>query len=90
MIEKWKTILALEEWSITTEAIERKSVTYERGVPAQDRYFVGIQPNHDIKTAVIYHDRDLTEEDVVHELLHVANPDWSEKQVNAQTDILLM
>lgn len=90
MIEKWKTILSLEEWTITTEAIERKSVVYEGGVPAWDRYFVGIQPNHDTKIAVIYHDRDLTEEDVVHELLHVANPDWTEEQVNTQTDILLM
>ena len=89
MIEKWKTILALEEWTITTEAIEKKSVTYEGGVPAWERYFVGVEPNHNNKTAVIYHDRELTEEDVVHELLHIAHPKWSEWQVNTVTKLLL-
>jgi hypothetical protein len=41
------------------------------------------------KEAVIYHDRDLTEEDIVHELLHVKYPDWTEDQVNLETDKLL-
>jgi len=39
--------------------------------------------------ACIYHTRRLTEEDVVHELLHVANSDWSEAQVVAETARLL-
>ena len=89
MIEKWKAILGLEEWSIVTEAIEKKSVVYEGGVPAWDRYFVGVTPDPKSKTATIYHDRDLIEEDIAHELLHIAHPNWTEEQVNAVTKALI-
>jgi len=40
--------------------------------------------------ATIYHTRPLTTEDVVHELLHVAHPDWSEAQVLDETERLLV
>ena len=89
MINKWKIILGLEEWNITTEAIEKKAVVYEGGVPIYDQYFIGITPDYNTKTAIIYHDRDLTEEDVIHELLHVAHPKWTEEQVNIVTDVLM-
>ena len=39
--------------------------------------------------AMIYHDRSLTDEYVVHELLHVKYPKWSEDQVNIETEKLL-
>ena len=39
--------------------------------------------------ACIVHTRRLTEEDIVHELLHVAYPDWSEAAVIAETARLL-
>jgi hypothetical protein len=35
----------------------------------------------DDETARIYHTRALTGEDLVHELLHVAQPAWSEEEV---------
>lgn len=38
---------------------------------------------------VLVHTRRLTEEDIVHELLHVAHPEWSEAQVVAETARLL-
>lgn len=38
---------------------------------------------------VLVHTRRLTEEDIVHELLHVAHPQWSEAQVVAETARLL-
>jgi hypothetical protein len=34
-------------------------------------------------------DRPLTEEDIVHELLHVKYNNWSEDQVNKETEKLL-
>jgi hypothetical protein len=43
----------------------------------------------DEASATIYHTRALTPEDVVHELLHVAHPDWSEARVCDATDALL-
>ena len=85
MIEKWKLLLKLHDWDITTVAIDPKQVTYDDDCPQEDRYFIGVQPDHDIKRALIYHDRELTEEDVIHELLHVRYPDKSEDWVNKKT-----
>ncbi len=39
--------------------------------------------------ACIYHTRRLTEEDIVHELLHVAHPAWSEAEVVFHTARIL-
>ncbi len=85
----WTDTLGLSGWSITTAAIGKEAVTYADDVPIEDRYFVGVQANEEKMRAIIYHDRPLTEEDIVHELLHVKNPDWSEDQVNAETEKLL-
>ena len=86
MIKEWKDKLGLNKWVITTEEIDPKSVTYPDDCIGEERFFVGIVPNKETKKAVIYHDRPLTEEYVVHELLHVKNPDWSEEQVNIETE----
>ncbi len=43
----------------------------------------------DTEGARIIHTRRLTEEDIVHELLHVAHPHWSEEAVVAETARLL-
>lgn len=89
MIHIWMNALGLSEWIIATEAIDEKAVVYEESVPESDQYFVGIQIDRVKKKACIYHDRLLNEEDILHELLHVKNPDWSEDQVNAETEKLL-
>jgi hypothetical protein len=88
-ISDWVDALGLSEWTITTEAIDEKSVVYEEGVPESDQYFVGIQMDRVKKKACIYHDRPLNDDYVVHELLHVKYPDWSEDQVNVATEKLL-
>ena len=62
------------------------SVVYDPEIPEEARYYVGVQVDRDTHIATIYHDRDLTEEDIIHELLHVKYPDWSEDQVNKQTE----
>ena len=71
MINKWKKILSLNDWEFITESIDPSAVTYDDDCPIEDRYYVGVEPNHDTKTATIYHDRELTERDIIHELLHV-------------------
>ncbi len=89
MIQEWKSKLELLNWNITTEEIDPNSVTYSDDCPEKDRYFIGVYPNHTDKIATIYHDRPLTEEDIVHELLHLRHPDWSESNVNAETGRLI-
>ena len=42
------------------------------------------------KVGVIYHDRILTEQDVIHELLHVKFPDNSEQWINEAESLLTL
>jgi len=84
-IEYWKNTLDLHEWCIESERIPRKAVVYSEEVPPEDRYFVGIEINRENKTATIYHDRFLTEEAVIHELLHVRYPKEDEDWINETT-----
>ncbi len=85
----WINTLGLSGWSISSEAISKEAVTYSDDVPDIDKYFVGVEINKEFLQAKIYYDRPLTEEDIVHELLHVKNPDWSEDKVNLETERLL-
>ena len=85
----WIDKLGLTGWTITTEAINEKSVTYADDVPDSDKYFVGIQIDKESMRARIYHDRPLNDEYIAHELLHVKYPDWSEDHVNIETEKLL-
>ena len=89
MVKKWLKKLDLEEWSINTKAIDPESVVYDKDIPKDDRYFVGIMSQEEALCATIFHDRALSEEDIVHELLHVKYPDWSEDQVNKETEKLI-
>tara|TARA_Y100000385_G_scaffold133333_1_gene138467 strand:- start:182 stop:469 length:288 start_codon:yes stop_codon:yes gene_type:complete len=88
MIDKWIDVLGLKGWTISTEAISKKAVDYADDVPIEDRYFVGIMPSEDALHATIFHDRKLTERDIIHELLHVRYPEWTEEQVNEAEEIL--
>jgi len=87
MIDKWLKKLELTDWTITLESLNNEQVVCD--CPPEDCYFIGVKYDLDNKHAIIYHDRDLTEEDIVHELLHVKNPFWSEDQVNIETEKLL-
>ena len=89
MVGYWIDALGLKGWTIATEAISKEAVAYADDVPIEDRYFVGVQVNKEKMQAMIYHDRSLTDEYVVHELLHVKYPKWSEDQVNIETKKLL-
>ena len=87
MIDKWLKKLKLTDWAITLESLDNEQVLCD--CPPEDCYFIGVEYDSDLKNAVIYHDRNLREEDIVHELLHVKYNDWSEDQVNAETKKLL-
>ena len=51
-----------------------------------EEYFIGISIDWDNLSGVIYHDIALTEESIVHELLHVAYPEKNEAWINETTD----
>jgi hypothetical protein len=85
----WTDKLGLSGWTIITTAINKASVIYEESVPELDQYFVGVEIDREKMMACIYHDRPLNREYIVHELLHVKYPDWSEDRVNAETKKLL-
>ena len=89
IIKKWQDYLDLNDWKITTNEIEKEQVMYDEDVTEDDRYFIGVETNNNVKSAVIYHDRDLYDEAVVHELLHVKYPKWSEEKVNKETDNIM-
>lgn len=90
-IEKYQKELGLTNLKIRTESIMREQVMFPKDIPLKDKYYVGVCLEGDIAT--IYHDRDLFEEDIVHELLHLANPDKKgqegEDWINAETEKLI-
>jgi hypothetical protein len=68
--------------AVRTERISCVQVTNEHGRPGAA--LIGVV--FDAHAATIYHTRLLTAEDVLHELLHVAHPNWSEAVVVRATN----
>ena len=85
MLQEWKEKLGLDEWTITTEQINPEQVVYPEECLEEERFFIGIQPNHERHTAVIYHDIALYDEAIVHELLHIKYPSKSENWIINKT-----
>jgi hypothetical protein len=83
-VEAWRQALGVCQ-SVRLERISRRQVTDHTG--RNGCGLVGV--SCDEQTACIYHTRTLTVEDIVHELLHVAHPGWSEAEVVAETARLL-
>tara|TARA_R110002020_G_scaffold30746_4_gene96581 strand:- start:1224 stop:1508 length:285 start_codon:yes stop_codon:yes gene_type:complete len=79
-IKKWQNKLEIQEWDITLESIHPEQIEYNG-----EKYFIGITRDFKNKTGVIYHDIDLYEEAIIHELLHVRYPTKSEDWVNKKT-----
>jgi len=84
IIYKWQNKLGINDWKITTERIKPEQVAYNG-----EKYFIGITRDFKNKTGVIYHDTDLYEEAIIHELVHVRYPTKSEDWVNKKTEKLL-
>ena len=69
IIKKWQHILRLKDWTIKTNKLSPESIIYNG-----EKYFIGIHRDFGRKLGVIYHDADLDEESIVHELLHIVFP----------------
>lgn len=89
IVDKWQNILNLKEWRFTVQEILPEQVVYDNDCPVKDRYFVGIEIDKENKVGTIYHDRELTEADIIHELLHVKYPNKSEEWINKTENIIL-
>jgi hypothetical protein len=83
-VEAWRQALGVRQ-TILLDRISYRQVTDHTG--RRGCGLVGVSYDHE--HGYIYHTRALTVEDIVHELLHVAHPDWSEQEVVAETDRLL-
>ena len=84
LIKEWQDKLEIAHWNITTERIDPKQVIHDG-----EDYFIGIAIDWDTLRGVIYHDIDLNEEAIVHELLHVRYSTEDEDWVNETTRQLL-
>lgn len=79
-------VLGILDYTVNFERITKAQVDAEDG----NREMVGICFDSNDKTASIYHTRDLTSEDIVHELVHLAHPAFTEQEVRiATTDLML-
>lgn len=86
-LRHWTARLGISEYNISIQRITEEQVTEVDGSIGSE--FVGISTDHLTKVATLYHTRDLYPDDLVHELLHVSNPDWDEDQINAETEVIL-
>ena len=84
IIDYWKKELHITDWYITTEKINPEQIIYNG-----EKYFIGITRDFKNKIGVIYHDIDLCEESIIHELLHVRFPSKSEYWVDTCSKLLV-
>lgn len=86
MINYWKKRLELTDWDIISCEIDPNQVLYHDDCTLNEKFFIGISICKDTKSGIIYHDQPLYEEAIIHELLHVKYPHWSENKVNIETE----
>lgn len=75
MLKEWMRILRIKDWNVSLERIHPEQIEYD-----SESYFIGIARDFGKKTAVIYHDVDIDEESIVHELLHIVFPTPNEDE----------
>jgi len=88
LIQYWKLFLGINEWEILCESISEMQVVDALDNNTFGHEFVGISINFKLKQGIIHHTRKLEEDDIIHELLHVRYPKWSEQKVNLITNLL--
>ena len=89
MIEYWQSMLDITDWEISCEMISELQVVDALDGNSPGHEFVGIAIQSTAKKGTIFHTRALLEDDIIHELLHVRFPDWSEQDVNFWTNLLM-
>jgi hypothetical protein len=80
VVAAWREFLEISQ-IVETERISPFQVTGENG--RSGAALIGVCAH--ARQATIYHTRALTVEDIIHELLHVAHPTWSEAHVVYET-----
>jgi hypothetical protein len=88
LINKWQDKFQLTDWEFTTQKIQPEQVVYDDDCPDEDKYFVGIEIDTLRRVGTIHHDRELTEQDIIHELLHVKYPNKTEDWVNEVEELI--
>jgi len=88
LVDKWQSKLNLKEWTFPVQEILPEQVVYDNDCPQKDRYFVGIEIDQENKVGTIYHDRELTEADIIHELLHAKYPGKNEAWINKTENLI--
>ena len=88
LIETWKDRLGISHWNIVCQEIDEMQVTdiWFNNSPGHE--FVGIEIHAENQSAILYHTRSIQEDDIIHELLHVRYPTWSEQKVEVWTNVL--
>jgi hypothetical protein len=87
---KWTIRLNLLDWDINFEEINIDQVLYDQDIPLNERYFIGVQVTSiSRKEATIIYDRLPSEEDILHELLHIKYPILVQAEINELTTILM-
>ena len=87
-IEHWKVVLGIPEWNIVCAIIDEEQVVDSLLDNSHGHEFVGIERNFTNRSGIIYCTRTLEEDDIIHELLHVRYPEWSEDKVEFWTSLL--
>lgn len=87
LLDRWQAYFGLDDWVIDTERISIYQVSDEFCRVGHE--FVGVSQDLTQKHATIHHTRKLLEDDIIHELLHVRYPNWSEEEVVHQTEVLM-
>ncbi len=86
-IRYWQEKLDILDYEIQTEYISIFQVI--DAFSSVGNSFLGICADHVNKRASLFHTRKLKEDDILHELLHIRYPDWSESQIIHKTKWLL-
>ncbi len=89
MIEQWKSLLEISDWTIECEPISEMQVVDALKGNTPGHEFVGIAIDFKRRKGTIFHTRLLLEDDIIHELLHVRFPKWSEEEVDFWTNLLM-
>ncbi len=89
MIEHWKSLFEITDWNIICESISVMQVVDAQKGNSPGHEFVGISRDFEKRKGTIFHTRNLKEDDIIHELLHVRFPTWSEDDVNFWTELLM-
>jgi hypothetical protein len=84
LLSHWQQALGLVAWESRIEPVSALQVCDEEGCPGQE--LVGVVIERPVFTIV--HTRPLDEHDIIHELLHVAFPQWDHRRVEIWTELL--